>query len=53
MGYLFSSTTFIPLVNNHQDIIDKHVDGHGEQDDTEEFTDDEDEVGAQQFLDFV
>lgn len=35
-----------PLANNHQDIIDKHIDGHGEQDDTEEFTDNKDKVLA-------
>lgn len=34
------------LVNDHQDIIDKHVDGHSEQDDTEEFTDNKDKVLA-------
>ena len=33
-----------PLVNDHQDIIDQHVDGHSEQDDTEEFTDNKDKV---------
>lgn len=34
------------LVNDHQDIIDKHVDGHSEQDDTEELTDNKDKVLA-------
>lgn len=37
---------FITLVNNHQDIIDKHVDGHGEKDDAEELTDNKDKVLA-------
>ena len=40
-------------MNNHQYIVDEHIDGHGEKDDPEEFTDNEDEILAQQILNFV
>ena len=42
-----------PLMDNHQDVVDEHIDGHGEQNHPEELTDNEDEICAQQFLDLV